>query len=87
MFFEFFIAVEKLDTNANILIEFSRLRGINATFSSGDHICRSLASTIDAIADAITRSHGALYDIASYRERKRQEYVDRLNYNTIKKLK
>ena len=76
-----------MDTNAEILIELARLRGINATFSSGDHIRHSLASIVYAIVDAITRSHGVLYDIASYRERKRQEYVDRLNYNTIKKLK
>ena len=63
------------------------MRGINAAFSNRDHIRRSLVSKVNGIVDAITRSHGLLYDIAPYRERKRQEYAYGLNYDAIKKLK
>ena len=76
-----------MDTNVEILIEIFCLRGISAAFSSGDSIFPSLASIVDAIVDAITISHGVLYDIASYKERKRQEYADGIDYNAIKKLK
>ena len=61
-----------MDMNVEMLIELACLRGINATFSSEDRIRCSLASIIDANVDVITISHGALYDIASYREQKRQ---------------
>ena len=50
-------------------------------------ICHSLASTLDVIVDTISLSSNVLYDITSYRERKRQEYTDGLEYNAIKKLK
>ena len=76
-----------MDTNVEILIELFHLRGISATFSGGDRIHCSLASTLDAIFDTISQSSNILYDITSYRERKRQEYADGLDYNAIKKLK
>jgi hypothetical protein len=76
-----------MDTNAEILIELAQLRGISAAFSGGDRIRRSLASTLDAIVDTISQSTNVLYDIASYRERKRQQYADGLDYNAVKKLK
>ena len=44
-----FIAVAAMDTNAEILIELSQLRGLSIAFSGGDRIRRSLASTLDAI--------------------------------------
>ena len=37
--------------------------------------------------DTISRSNDALYSIASYKERKQQEYADGLRYNEIKNLK
>ena len=65
-----------MDTNAEILIELAHLRGLNTSFSGGDGICRSLASTLDAIVETISLSSNILY-----------EYVDGLDYNAIKKLK
>ena len=76
-----------MDTNAEILIELSHLRGLSTAFSGGDRIHRSLASTLDAIVETISLSSNILYDITSYRERKIQEYIDGINYNAIKKLK
>ena len=76
-----------MDPNAAILIELARLRGISASFRGGDEIRRSLASTMDAIVDTISQSTNILYDITSYRERKRREQEDGLDYVAIKKLK
>ena len=76
-----------MDPNAEILIELAQLRGLSTAFSGGDRIRRSLASTLDAIVETITLSNNILYDITSYRERKRREYADGLSYNAIKKLK
>ena len=84
---DFFIAVAAMDPNAEILIELANLRGLSSTFSSGDRIWCSLASTLDAIVETITLSNNVLYDITSYRERKRREYADGLSYNAVKKLK
>ena len=76
-----------MDPNAAILIELARLRGISDSFRGGDEIRRSLASTMDAIVDTIAQSTNILYDITSYRERKRREQEDGLDYVAIKKLK
>ena len=76
-----------MDTNAEILIEIAQLRGLSTTFSGGDRIRRSLASTLDAIVETITLSNNIIYDITSYRERKRREYADGISYSAIKKLK
>ena len=76
-----------MDTNAEILIELSHFRGLSMDFSGGGTIRHSLASTLDAIVETISLSSNILYDITSYRERKRQEYADRLDYNAIKILK
>ena len=76
-----------MDTNAEILIELAQLIGLSTAFSGGDRIRRSLASTLDAIVETITLSNNILYDITSYRERKRREYADGLSYSAIKKLK
>ena len=42
---------------------------------------------LDAIVETITLSNNTLYDITSYKERKRHEYADWLSYSAIKKLK
>ena len=65
-----------MDTNAEILIDLSHLKGLSTAFSGGDRICHSLASTLDAIFETISLSSNILY-----------EYVDGLDYNAIKKLK
>ena len=83
----FFIVVAAMDTNVEILIELAHLRGLSTTFSGGDRICHSLASTLNAIVETISLSRNILYHITSYRERKGQEYVDGLDHNVIKKLK
>jgi len=82
-----FFAGAAMDPNAAILIELARLRGISDSFRGGDEIRRSLASTMDAIVDTIAQSTNILYDITSYRERKRREQEDGLDYVAIKKLK
>ena len=61
-----------MDTNAKILIELAHLRGISVAFSGGDRIHRSLASNLDAIVDTISQSSNILYDITSYKEKKRR---------------
>ena len=76
-----------MDPNADILIEIARLRGISAFFRDGDESRRFLSRTMDAIVDTIARSTNVLYDITSYREQKRREYEDGLDYNAVKKLK
>ena len=76
-----------MDTNNEKLIELSHLRGLSMDFSGGDRIRRSLASTLDAIVETISLSSNILYDITSYRERKRKDYANRLDYNAIRKLK
>ena len=73
-----------MEKNVVILIELSHLRGLSTAFSGGDKIRRSLASTLDAIVETISLSSNILYDITSYRERKRQEYADGLGYNAIR---
>ena len=66
----FFIAVVAMDTNVEILIEISHLRGLSTSFSGGDSIRHSLASTLDAIVETISLTSNILYDITSYKERK-----------------
>jgi hypothetical protein len=82
-----FYAVATMDPNAAILIELARLRNISASFRGRNEMCRSLATTMDDIVDTISRSTNVLYDITSYRERKRREMADGLDYAAIKKLK
>ena len=63
------------------------LREIGSSWRSGDDLHRSLLDSLLTIIDTIARLNDALYSIASYKERKRQEYVDALRYIEIKKLK
>ena len=82
-----FFVVPSMDPNAAVLIELTRLMSISAYFRSSDEIRRSLASTMDVIFDTISLSADVLYDVTSYRERKRHIYVDRLHYIAIRRLK
>ena len=81
------IAVATMDNNVEILRVIAHLREIGSTWRGGDELRRSLLDSLLSIVDTIARSNDALYSIASYRERKRQQYVDGLSYNEVKKLK
>ena len=48
---------------------------------------QSLAEELDTITNTIVNAQGALYNISSYIEPKRQFYSNGLNYKDIKKLK
>ena len=85
--FVFMIAVATMDSNAVILRFISHLREIGSAWRGGDELRRSLSDSLLSIVDTIARSNDALYRIASYRERKRQQYADGLSYNEVKKLK
>ena len=73
--------------NAEILRFIGHLREIGSTWRGGDELRCSLSDSLLSIVDTIARSNDALYSIASYRERKRKQYVDGLSYNEVKKLK
>ena len=75
------IVVAIMDHNANIL------RDIGSAWRGGNELCRSLSLSSLTMVDTFSRSNDALYSIASYIERKRQEYVDGLSYNDIKNMK
>ena len=81
------IAVANMDYNVEILRAIGNLREIGSSWRGGDELHRSLSYSLLNIFDTIAKSNDALYSIASYRERKRQEYVDGLSYNEIKKFK
>ena len=85
--FVFMIAVDTMDNNVEILRVIGHLREIGSSWRGGDELHRSLSKLLLTIVDTITRSNDALYSIASYRKIKRQEYVDGLSHNEIKKLK
>jgi len=80
------LSVAIMDPNAKIIREMVRLRNISVVLRGGDIIHRSLSFTIGAIVDTITQKNGALYNIASYIDRKYQEYAYGLDHNAIKKL-
>ena len=81
------ISMATMDNNAKILRIISQLREIGFSWRGRDELHRSLSNSLLTIVDTIARLTDALYSIASYRERKRQEYADGLSYNEIKKLK
>ena len=85
--FLFMIAVATMDKNAEILRIIGHLRKIGSTWRGGDELHRSLSDSLLTIVDTITRSNDALYSIASYKERKKQQYADGLSYNEVNKLK
>ena len=86
--FVFMIAVATMDhNNAEILRFIVHLREIGSAWRGGDEIHCSLSDSLLSIVDTIARSNDALYSIASYRERKRQQYADGLSYNEVKKMK
>ena len=87
IFFVFMIAVATMDNNDEILRVIGHLREIGSAWTGGDELCCSLSDSLLTIVDTIARSNDSLYIITSYRERKRQQCVDGLSYNEVKKLK
>ena len=84
--FVFMIAMATMDrNNAEILRFIGHLREIGSAWRGGDELHRSLSDSLLSIVDTIARSNDALYSIASYRERKRQQYANGLSYNEVKK--
>ena len=81
------IALATMDNNVEILRVIGHLREIGSSLRGGDELRHSLSDSLMTIVDTIARLNDALDSIASYRERKRQEYVDGLSYNEIKNLK
>ena len=81
------IAVVVMDHNTNILRVIGHLRDLIVAWRGGCELHCSLSTSLKSIVETIGRSNDALYSIASYKERKQQEYVDGLRYNDIKKLK
>ena len=76
-----------MDNNDDILRVIGHLREIGSASRGGDELRRSLSDYLLYIVDTIARLNDSLYRIASYRERKRQQYADGLSYNEVKKLK
>ena len=83
--FVFMIVVATMDNNAEIVRVIAHLREIGSAWRGGDELCHSLSDSLLSIVDMMARSNNALYSIASYGERKRQQYVDGLSYNEVKK--
>ena len=70
-----------------IVAALSSLRHLSDVFKDGDQLRRSLGQTMDTIVGTIFDSQGALYDITSYRESRRQFYVNGISYKDVKNLK
>ena len=85
--FVFMIAVATMGHHADILRVIGCLSEIGFAWRGGDELCRSLSDSLLSIVDTIARSNDDLYRIASYKERKRQQYANGLSYNEVKKLK
>ena len=81
------IAVATMEYNVDILRVIGNLREIGSSWRGGDELHCSLSDSLLTIVDTITKSNDALYSIASYRERKIQEYAAGLSYNEVKKMK
>ena len=85
--FVFMITVATMHHNNAEILRFTvHLREIGSVWRAGDELCRSLSNSLLSIVDTITRSNDALYSIASYRERKRQQYANGLSYNEVLKI-
>ena len=75
------------DQNSQIIARLASLRRLSSSIRGGDHLRESLADALDIITNTIAESQGALYNITSYRESRRQYYSDGLSNKDIKDLK
>jgi len=76
-----------VDRNVEIITALSSLRYLSDIFKECDHLHQSLGQTIDTIVGTIRNAQGALYDITTYRESRRQFYRDDISYKDVKNLK
>ena len=76
-----------VDQNVEIVVALSSLRRLSDVFKEGDQLRHSLGQTIDTIIETIHDAQVALYDITSYRERKKQFYANDISYKVVKILK
>ena len=60
------------DRNAQIIARLASLRRLSSSIRGGDRLRESLADALDTITDTIAEAQGALYNITSYRESRRQ---------------
>ena len=75
------------DRNTQIIAHLASLRRLSSSIRGGDHLRQSLADALDTITNTIVEAQGAMYNISSYRESRRQYYSDGLSYKDIKDLK
>ena len=75
------------DRNSKIIGRLALLRHLSSSIRGGDHLRESLVDALDTITNTIVEAQGALYNISSYRESRRQYYFDGLSYKDIKALK
>ena len=75
------------DRNSQILVCLGALKFLSSSFRGGDHLRQSLVEALDTIPNTISNAQGALYNIITYRESRRQYYSDGLSYKDIKNLK
>ena len=76
-----------VDRNVEIVAALSSLRCLSDIFREGDQLRLSLGQTIDTIVETICDAQGALYDITSFRDSRRQFYKYGMSYIDVKKLK
>ena len=76
-----------VDRNVEIVAALSSLRRLSGVFKEGDQLRQSLGQTIDTIVGTICDAQGALYDITSYRDSRRQFYANGNSYKDVKNLK
>ena len=75
------------DRNSYILTCLALLRSLSSSIRGGDLLRQYLADALDTITNTIANAQGALYNITSYRESRRQYFCDGLSYKDIKDLK
>ena len=75
------------DRNTQIIARLASLRRLSSSIRGGGHLRDYLADALDTITNTISVAQGALYNITSYRESKRQYYSDGLTHKDIKALK
>ena len=76
-----------VDRNVEIVATLSSLRHLSDVFKEGDQLRWSLCQTIDTIIGKICDTQGALYDITSYRESRKQFKANGISYKDVKILK
>ena len=72
------IAVDTMDHNVDILRVIGHLRDIGTAWKGRGELCYSFLASLTNIVDTINISNDTLHSIASYKERKQQEYHDGL---------